>query len=202
MLRKNLLHIFHQKQICNNSCVIKYPWGWKNLVNCNFIKNIKKPSISNLNEEQFMKDTLEPYNIIYKSYLNKIDFLDYQYTNPSLSIALNTLRGKLSDDNIINLPDKIKVKEISIIKNITKNDYFTCNNKFLGYFNKNEIMHEFTAGFIGPEIQHLWDLKPTKQIITVSYKSEDFFDIIDWERNLSVDEPSWQVSNINYIVKN
>ena len=100
------------------------------------------------------------------------------------------------------LPDEIEVDKTNIISSIIKPENVTCNMKFMGYFNKEEIYDEITAGMIGPEIRHIWDEKPLKQSITVSYESEQFYDILVWERDLSLDEPEWQVANINYIVKN
>lgn len=196
MWRKPILHIFHQSKICNNICLKKYPWGWKK------IKNIPEVSVTsdNIDLNQFKDNTIEPYNIIYNSFIKNKDFLDYQYTNPKLSIALNNIRRIVKDKTINKLPNKIKVDEIKILDKKIIPELFTCNYKYLGYFTKQEIYDEITTGFIGPEIQHLWDKKPSKEIITLSYKSDTFYDIIEWERDLSVDEPSWQVSNINYII--
>ena len=198
MWRKPILHIFHESSICNNICLKKYPWGWKK------INNIPQLNFNYENIEliKFKDNTIEPYNIIYNSFLKNKDFLDYQFTTPKLSIALNNIRSTIKDKTISSLPNKINVNEIKILDNKIIPEIFTCNYKYLGYFTKQEIYDEITIGFIGPEIQHLWDKKPSKQIITLSYKSDTFHDIIEWERDLSVKEPFWQVSNINYILKN
>lgn len=29
MLRKFILHLFHENKICESICKINYPWGWK-----------------------------------------------------------------------------------------------------------------------------------------------------------------------------
>ena len=199
MWRKSFLHLLHQSKICGNICIKTHPWGWKKLYNLKF-PPYKAMSVNNLNEDQFKIDTIEPYNIIYKTYLDKKDFLDFQFTSPSLSLALNKLRDQLNEKTINKLPKFIDVKEVNILSNNIKYEFFTCNMKYLGYYNKKEIYDELTAGFIGPEIQHLWDKKPEKQVITVSYKSKDYYDIIEWERDLSLEDPLWQVSNINYII--
>ena len=43
------------------------------------------------------------------------------------------------------------------------NNYIRNSNKFLGYYNYQEIMHEISAGIIGPEIQSIWDQRSIKQ---------------------------------------
>ena len=93
MWRKDILHLFHKSNICNNVCILKNPWGWKDksLVKNMLFKKSKNIGIINFNQTEFLKNTIYPYNLIYQSYLDNIDFLDYQYTNPSLSIALNKL---------------------------------------------------------------------------------------------------------------
>ena len=202
MWRKNILHIFHQSNICNNVCTLKNPWGWKDksLLKNMLFKKSKNIGINNFNKTDFLKNTIYPYNLIYQSYLDNIDFLDYQYTNPSLSIALNKLRNSISEEDILNLPKNIILKDSKILSNKIISDHLTCNSKFLGYFSRNQILNEVAIGMIGPEISHIWDNKPNKQIVAVLYESNEFYDILEWERDLSLDEPEWQVSNINYII--
>lgn len=202
MWKKNILHLFHQTKLCNNSCSLKYPWGWKDksLLKKLIFNNSKKNSICDFNHVEFINNTIYPYNLIYKSYLNNIDFLDYEYTNPSLSIALNKLRNNIDEGVISKLPKEIILKKNIILNNKISNSHLTCNSKFLGYFSKNQILNEIAIGMIGPEISHIWNEKPTKQTISVLYESESFYDILEWERDLTLDNPEWQVSNINYII--
>ena len=207
MWRKFILHLFHENQVCKNSCNIKYPWGWKSKNTINHQKNIlinKKyifnKSVDSFDKERFLKDSIHAYNIIYNAYVNKVDFLDFEYTNPKLSIALNQLRDSTDDNLIINLPKKIKVNDTILLSNKIKNEITTNNFKFLGYFNQAEISHQLTAGALGPEIKHIWDQQPIKHKLTVLYQSEDFYDIVEWERDLAEKEPEWQVSNINKII--
>lgn len=199
MWKKNILYLFHQTKLCNNSCSLKYPWGWKDK---SLLKQIifNKTKKNNINHIEFINNTIHPYNLIYKSYLNKIDFLDYEYTNPSLSIALNKLRNNIDETIISKLPKEIVLTNTKILNNQIINSRLTCNSKFLGYFSKNQILNEIAIGMIGPEISHIWDEKPTKQIISVLYESDFFYDILEWERDLTLDNPEWQVSNINYII--
>ena len=202
MWKKNILHLFHQTKLCNNRCTLKHPWGWKDE---SILRQIifDKPKINyigDFNNVEFINNTIYPYNLIYKSYLNNIDFLDYEYTNPRLSIALNKLRGDIDANIIFSLPKEIVLKNIKVLNNVIGNSHTTCNSKFLGYFTKNQILNEITTGMIGPEMSHIWDANPTKQTVTVLYESEFFYDILEWERDLTSDEPNWQVSNINYII--
>ena len=99
------------------------------------------------------------------------------------------------------LPKEIDVNKAKILNKSIKNEITTNNFKFFGYFDDNEITNQISIGMIGPEIRHLWDQIPVKQVINVSYKSDKFYDILEWERDLTIDEPEWQVSNINNILK-
>ena len=78
--------------------------------------------------------------------------------------------------------------------------YF-CNSTNWG--NKktyNQILNEIAIGMIGPEIRHIWDKKSCKQVTTVLFESDKFYDILEWERDLTQNNPEWQISNINYII--
>jgi hypothetical protein len=57
-----------------------------------------------------------------------------------------------------------------------------------------------SAGAIGPEVQHIWDQKPIKQVVNLLYESDNYYDIVEWERDLMLLNPTWQVSNINNLV--
>lgn len=198
--------MFHDSKHCKKICSINHPWGWKDKsqIERDNMKVLNKNEFfsyqKNENENEFMKNTIYPYNLIYKSFVNKVNFLDYQYTNPQLSIVLNKIRN-ITDDKLLNkLPNEINCIETKIISNDFKFDFFTCNTKYLGYFNKEEVYKEITKGFIGPEFDHIWNDRPLKQVINVLYKSEYFYDTLEWERDLTLEEPEWQVSNINYII--
>lgn len=210
MFRKLSLLLIHEKKICSNSCSKTYPWGWKSKdIILNYKSNLDKKKIitknlneikTSFNEKKFLNDSIYAYNKIYTSYLKKKDFLDYEFTNPKLSIALNELRNNSNDDKILKLPEKISVKDSKILSNKIVNEITTNNFKFLGYYNFNEIVHQIVAGAVGPEVRYLWDQLPIKQKVNVLYKSENYFDIVEWERDLADEEPEWQVSNINKLI--
>ena len=203
MLKKNILYLLHESSICKRICTITYPWGWKDKTLITNQKNYlqKKVKMNNLvdnfNENEFIKNTIYPYNLIYRSYLENIDFLDYGYTNPSLSIALNKIR---STSKLPQLPNSINIKDVKVLSNEIKEEITTCNFKYLGYFDKEQIIHELSAGAIGPEVQHIWDQRPIKQVVNLLYESDNYYDIVEWERDLMLLNPSWQVSNINNLV--
>lgn len=215
MWRQFVLNLFHENKICEKICNRKYPWGWKSkdtilnykklLNNCkdnhlNIKETIVKKNLNEFNETCFLKGSILAYNVTYKAYLNNTNFLNYQYTNPKLSIALNEIRNNTPEDLLINLPNKIKVNNSIILSNVITNDFTTDNFKLFGYYNKDEVMHQILSGAIGPEITHIWDQLPVKQIINILYESDDYYDIIEWERDLTLEEPEWHISNINLII--
>tara|TARA_B100000161_G_scaffold105192_1_gene74426 strand:+ start:2832 stop:3485 length:654 start_codon:yes stop_codon:yes gene_type:complete len=217
MWRKFVLYLFHENKICSNICNKKYPWSWKskdvisnykNLLIKNKNKNnnldIKKVIVQkNLDEfieTDFLNGSILAYNIIYKGYLDNINFLNYQYTNPKLSIALNEIRNNTSNDLILNLPNKININKYSVLSNVIKDEITTDNFKIFGLYNSNELVQELVTGAIGPEVSHLWDRRPIKQVINVIYESDHYYDILEWERDLLEDNPQWHVSNINKII--
>ena len=206
-MRKLMLSLFHEKQICRNSCSQKYPWGWKSKTTIysytQHIKNKKimvNKNIKEFDEHEFLKNSVHAYNRIYRSYLNNEDFLDYQYTTPKLSLALNDLRQRSCTERLSSLTDNISVQESKILSNKIENEITTNNFKFLGYYNVDEIIHQIIAGAIGPEARYIWDQLPLKQKVNVLYKSDNYYDIIEWERDLSEEEPEWHVCNINKII--
>ena len=215
MWRQFVLNLFHENKICEKICYKKYPWSWKskdlisnykNLLvnNKNNYVNIKeaivKKNLDEFDENYFLKESILGYNITYKAFLDNTNFLNYQYTNPKLSIALNEIRNNTSEDLLINLPNKIKVNNSIILSKEITNDFTTDNFKLFGYYNKDEVTHQIISGAIGPEINHIWDQLPVKQIINILYESDDYCDIIEWERDLTLEEPEWHISNINLII--
>ena len=181
----------------------EYPWGW---VPHNIKKNLIIPqntisenNINNnitINKYKFKKTTTYCYKIIYNTYLENEDFLDYNYTCPSLSIALNSLRKECI---INNLDNYIDVKKVSILGSWLENGIIKNNNIF-NKENKNIITNDIIAGMIGPEFKTIWDNVNIKQKVRVLYISEQYYDIVDWERNINVKNPQWQVYNINGIL--
>ena len=149
--------------------------------------------------KHFLENSKNAYNIIYKNYLDNKDFLDTKYTTPSLSIALNNLRSKTDDDKLKKYPNDIDTLENFILSNKIDYDVTTCNYKFLGFTSKKEIEYNLIMGLANPNFAELKSQHPTKQIINVLYISDNFYDILEWERDLLELNPKWQVSNINNI---
>ena len=54
-------------------------------------------------------------------------------------------------------------------------------NKFFGYYDYNQVIHEISAVVIGPEIQGIWDQKSIKQKARVLIEYNNNKDIIDLE---------------------
>ena len=233
MLRKNLLKLFHEPIICDRINLKKFPWGWKS--NEEIYKNLNysqsKPINSNefsyskfskeylLNQEEKPDTYIHEYKIkefagemytkTYLAYLNNYDFLNTVVFSPKLAIGLNYLRSK-SDMREFN--SEIKINNIKIINSWIKFGRLKNNAKFLGYYNEYEILHELTAGILGPEISSIWDQKSIKQKIKISvdvdinkteYNNEidKRNDVLEFERDLMTTNSKWQLSNINWIVK-
>ena len=89
---------------------------------------------------------------------------------------------------------------ISTHKTIYSLPQINKNNNIFNSNYKNHIIHGLTAGIIGPEIKYVWDKIPTRQIIRVIYISECYYDIVDWERDVTFPSQMWQISNINGII--
>lgn len=178
-----MLNILHFKNIKNDCCSINYPWGWRSQ---NKIKKILKKDNKKVEIQNNLQDNIniykthfeigakKGYKILLEGYNSKIDFLDYYYTNPSLSIALNNLNKNNKIDNICT--ENIKIK---IIDNRIEKNTINTNFNYFGFFDKNELLHNLIAGGLGPEWTHIWD----------------------WERNIIDNNYTWQIRNINEIIK-
>ena len=198
-MKKQILKLFHKFKLCPK---LKHPWGY----NCNkykINKNIICPYFKSkdnrefLNQLTFKTHSTNAYKLIYNSYLLNIDFLDYNYTTPSLSLALNELRNK---SNIDNLPTNINIKNVVIIDSWYEYGITKSNDKFMGMYNKSQIVHEITAGILGPEAFNIWDQQGIKQKIKILYESDHYLDVIEWERDMMLPNQVWQVCNINQIL--
>ena len=195
-MRKIIKNIIHKKKINNT-----------NFLNNNFSKlyvnnNIKKKNIMNINEiifneYNFKKESADAYKIIYNSFINNKDFQDYLYTTPSLSIALNNIRD---NKDITKLDKYININNIEIVDNWFEYGIVNTNNSIFGINNKDHLINELIIGMIGPEFKILWDKKPIKQKVLIKYYSENYVDILEWERYVSFKNQNWCVSNINYII--
>ena len=206
MIRKNLFRIFHFPNLCENINIIKYPWGWKskkdikNIKEYNILKNdidIDNYELKYIHEYKIKEYCEEIYKKTYYSYINNYDFLNTNLISPNLANGLNYLRSK-SDIN--NLNKNIKILNIELLNSWIKYGRIKNTSKFLGYYNYNEIVHEITAGIVGPEIQSIWDQKAIKQKIKLNIELEDRYDILEFERDLMSYGNNWQLCNINRII--
>lgn len=215
MLRKSILTFLHNPIICNNINNIKYPWGWRSNSDVDKIINlpIKKLNenidhlpnnheLKYIHEYKIKEYAEEMYTKTYYAYLNNYDFLNTYVFSPKLGIGLNQLR---SISNINNLKENIKVNNVKVIDSWIKHGSVKNINKFLGFYNHYEILHEINAGIIGPEASYIWDQKSLKQKIRLCLESsigdDKRKDVLDFERDLMTTNGEWIMSNINLIVK-
>jgi hypothetical protein len=200
---KKMLTRFEVNNMCN---YIKYPWGWMPLKDKLMLKeNLPKNDIyvedkSRLfyHQYHFRIESKDAYNLVYQKYLDKVDFFDYSFTTPSLSLALNYLHES-SDTS--NLKDSIEIKDTEIIGTWLEYGNIEINHSLFNINNTEQLKHELIIGAIGPEIRYLWDQQAIKQVVRTSFQSEDFYDIIDWERSIMIPNQEWQIKNINNLIK-
>ena len=74
-------------------------------------------------------------------------------------------------------------------------------NKLFGLYDPYDFVHEISTGMIGPEFQSIWDQQSLKQKARLLIKLDDRNDIFEFERNLMIQDDSWQLCNINRIIK-
>ena len=199
-MNKNILRIIHDSNICKNACYIKYPWGWKSRSEIKEIINGEIPkSVMRYNviENDFIDGSKYAYDKIYESYVNKINFLDYSYTNPKLSNALNFIRSNIDESSII---DNIEISKCKVIGTWHEHGYVQKNSKYLGLYSYEEILHEISTGIIGPEMRYIWDQMPIRQKVRVYFKSKNYLDVVDFEKDIMLNDQKWQVCNINKII--
>ena len=208
MNRKSILNFIYKKTLCQN-ITTRFPWGWKSkeLIEKQkiFLTENDEPFYHNFHSfesSDFLKHSKEAYNIIYKNYLDKTDFLDHRFTSPSLSIALNQLRETINEKEVENCPSDINTFNNYILSNKIEYKVTTCNFKLFGFTSKEEIKHNLFFGLSDPNFGDLRTQHPTKQILNVLYLSDKYYDILEWERDLLEFKPEWQVSNINNILPN
>ena len=193
-------NIIHNKKINHSFFPNKYT------SNLHFNKYIKKNNYKDIifdtnklifNKHHFENESIDAYKIIYKSFINNQDFLNYLYTTSPLSIALNNIRN---NKDIEKLDKDINIHNVEIIDNWFEYGLIDTNNSIFGINNKNHLINELIIGIVGPEFKILWDKKPIKQKVLIKYYSENYVDILEWERYVSFKNQDWYVSNINNII--
>jgi len=197
----NKLHKLNIK-INKNICLKRYPWGFVSMYEKkNIVNNLKfEESIMNKNSffkiDNFKINSEKCYKIIYNSYINNVNFLDYRYTSFPLSLTLNYLNQKNKN---LNFEGEINLIDILILENTFKNEFIQTNDvKFSDY--KEHLWNNLLAGFIGPKNKLFLDNIKTKQILKVLYISDKYYDILEWERDITIPNQKWQVGNINNII--
>lgn len=213
--RKRIFNILHKPNFCHNINYVKYPWGWKS--NHDVKKIVEFPiksldkNIDHLNnnydlryvhEYKIREYAEELYSKTYYAFLKNYDFLNTTVVCPKLAVGLNYLRSKT---DISNFNDDFKINNIKVLDSWIKYGSVRNISKFLGFYNDKEILHELSAGILGPEVQSVWDQKSLKQKVRVIIESDIFderLDVLDLERDLMVTNGEWQLSNINRIISN
>lgn len=207
-MRYNILPVIHKFNL-RNIKPNKYPWGWrsqkeirkilKNTTNIKYQSNMFDDNIikkTYLDEEDFKIGTKYAYYKIYESFYDKQNFLKKQYTTPELSLAINHIidkKPKLKSIEIKNLESKILTSWIEV-------GNASSNNRLFGIWNCKHIKNEFKKS----NINSCWDIYvgPLKQKVKVLYKSENRFDIWEFEKCLMEENENWSISNINEILVN
>ena len=205
MIKNIFVKTFLSKSLCNEINIIKYPWGWKS--NSDIKKIIEYPIKSDLinidydrkyiHEYKFKEFSEDLYINTYRAFIENYDFTEISLFCPELANTLNHIRSKT---DINSLDEEIKIKKIEYKGDWIKYGRIKNNNKFLGYFSNDEIVHEISAGIIGPEIQAIWDQQAIKQKARIIIELEKRKDVLDFERDLMIDNNDWQLSNINRIL--
>lgn len=194
MIKKIIWPLIHSFEF--NPKIKFNQWGW--LPQKEIIKLNKSNDSINFDfcKEEFKEGAIMGYKTIQNAWENKVDFTEYDFTVPSLSLALNYLNEKNNIKDNINL-EKLQVK---ILDTRIECGMVKTNSNFLGLWNKKIINQELITGGLGPENFELWDKRPMKEIVRVRYKNNDRIDIWDWERCLTLNDYNWCVTNINQII--
>ena len=170
---------------------------FKNIYFPNFCKNIQDHNLIYIHEYRLKEFCENIYKNTYYNYLNGFDFLETDLISLNLSNGLNYLR---SNSNITSLPKNINIKNINLLNSWIKYGSVKNCSKFLGLYNKKEIIHELCTGMIGPEIQSIWDQKGIKQKVRFIINLDHRDDIFEFERDLLFNNNKWQLCNINRII--
>jgi len=189
-------------KINKNISIKKYPWGWismdekKDIVYNSLFEEYIYNENSYFDIDDFIYDSQKAYKMIYNSYIKNEDFFDLRYTSFPLSLTLNHLNNKTSN---VYFDKEINIIDVILLENTFKNEFIQTNNiRFSNY--KEHLWNNLLAGFIGPENKLFWDNIQTKQILKVLYISDQYYDILDWERDVTFPNQKWQLGNINNII--
>ena len=148
-----------------------------------------------IHEYKIKEQIKKMYIEIHKSFNENQNFFLKDYISPELSYIFNETSKK---KNILQLT---KISKIEILDKYNSYGFVYSNNKLFGVYNKEEFVHEISAGMLGPEISKIWDQIPIKQNLLVSVETNVYNDIIHLERDLMLNSSEWIISDINYISK-
>lgn len=199
-MRKLIFNLIHREKLCNKINYNNLSWGWKSPKDIQEIINnshilFDKYSNNKIDDvKTFTVGCKLAYEIIFHGYQNKIDFLDYNYTCPKLSIALNKLHSlkSISERNFIDI-DSVQILGCQL-----KYGFVSETNKIFGLWSRDEMIKEITTGMIGPEFSHYWDQLPRKLCVRTIVTSDIYTDVVDFESDYK--NINWHVSNINEII--
>ena len=205
MIKKMFLRTFFNPILCNSIDHIKYPWGWKSYSNIQKVIDypISDLGIKMTHDRKFIHEyrlneyAEEVYQKTYYAYVNNYDFLNSPIFSPKLANGLNFLRP-LSD--LSTLDENINVKNVKLIGNWVKHGRINNTQKIWGLYNDHEIVHEISAGMIGPEIKAVWDQPSIKQKVRLLIETDTRKDVLDFERDMMISNNNWQLCNINRII--
>ena len=49
-------------------------------------------------------------------------------------------------------------------------------------------------------MRYIWDQMPIRQKVRVYFKSKNYLDVVDFEKDIMLNDQEWQVCNINKII--
>ena len=187
--------------------VNKYPWGWisqksvKKIIVKNkpqfltngFDNNINKKI--NIDVNSFEKGALQGYKTIYKYFTDRKNFLHVNYTTPHLSNAINHINRFSKKSDKILLDDL----EAKIMFNWVEVGNASTNNFLFGMIDMDLVKTEIGKS----SVSDMWDIYvgPLRQKVRVVYKTNERYDVWEWQRCLMKENDEWTVSNINEILK-
>ena len=142
--------------------------------------------------------TIPIYTKTYFAYHNDYDFLNSNLFCPLLANGLNILKEKA---DLTEFNENIQIQEVKLLATWIKYGKVKNQNKLFGLYDPYDFVHEISTGMIGPEFQSIWDQQSLKEKARLLIKLYDRNDIFEFERNLMIQDDSWQLCNINRIIK-
>lgn len=179
---------FHKK--------VKTCWGFCLQQDVFYERPSTKITIKDMDE--FTIGVKRGYYKIYQTFYEKENFLNYCYTTPKLSFALNSIRehSDLSRPSLDFNSMNVEILNYKVEYGLVKS-----NEKILGLWTPKCIQQEIMIGMVGPEYPSIWTYQPSRQIINVLYEFPNRKDVWTWQCcNVEDDNFFWNVKNINSIL--